>query len=323
MSDLGTSPAFQARTFDEIENAANHWLRAELVSKPAKDHDFVAQGHRAQVSATTLWHCSYQVPISLRLPDSDGIRLQIPIHGAGITHQGNRTTPVTANKACLSSGNVRIDFGPDYRQLVWLAPQASLKGKLRALTGRDGTDTLSFAPELDLATNGAGIAHLVNCLAKTLEDAGSRPGAALMLAELEQALLTALLVSARHSHSHQFEEQPLKAASWQVVRAENYLEANWNKPVNIEDLAAATGTSVRSLFRTFRQSRGCTPMEFLREIRLRHAKEMLTAEDGATSSVTEVAMACGFTDPSNFSRAFSASFGMAPSTLLRRPSPMG
>lgn len=319
MSDLGTSAAFQARTFDEIESAVKRWLGAELVSKPAQARDFVAQGHRAHVSATTLWHCSYQVPISLQLPDSDSVRLQIALHGAAITHRDDLTTPVAGNNACLSSGGVRVDFGPDYRQLVWLIQQGTVKDKLRALTGREVAGPLSFVPELDLAAEGAGIGRLVKCLTKTLEEVGPRPGAALILAELEQAMMTTLLVSARHSHSHLFERQPLKAAPWQVRRAENHLEANWDKPVSIEDLATATGTSVRSLFRTFRQSRGCTPMEFLRDIRLRHAKDMLTNADGATTSVTTVAMACGFADASTFSRAFSRAFGMAPSVLLRRP----
>jgi transcriptional regulator GlxA family with amidase domain len=105
------------------------------------------------------------------------------------------------------------------------------------------------------------------------------------------------------------------AAPWQVRRAESYIEANWDQPVSIERLAAVTGVSTRSLFRTFKQSRGYTPQEFARSVRLSRARDMLL-ESGA--SVTEVAFACGFGDLSRFSRDYAKSFGERPSAVISR-----
>jgi transcriptional regulator GlxA family with amidase domain len=58
-----------------------------------------------------------------------------------------------------------------------------------------------------------------------------------------------------HHHSHKLEGDSLGSAPWQVRRAEEYIRANWDKPVTIEALAAAANTSVRSLFHSFRQAR--------------------------------------------------------------------
>ncbi|WP_436283132.1 helix-turn-helix transcriptional regulator [Rhizobium sp. LjRoot258] len=71
------------------------------------------------------------------------------------------------------------------------------------------------------------------------------------------------------------------------------MRANWDKPVTIEALAAAANTSVRSLFHSFRQARGISPMAFARRVRLTRARDMLAVPASGTT-VTSVAFDCGF-----------------------------
>lgn len=104
---------------------------------------------------------------------------------------------------------------------------------------------------------------------------------------------------------------------WQVLRAEAYMEANWDQQIDADDIAGAIGTSQRSLFRAFQQSRGYSPMEFVRRSRLRHAQRMLKLPDAATT-VSSVALACGFTDLGQFSKTYRNAFGEAPSQVLHR-----
>jgi AraC-like DNA-binding protein len=111
--------------------------------------------------------------------------------------------------------------------------------------------------------------------------------------------------------------QPPSIAPWQVRRVEDYIAANWDQPIGVEDLAAASGASVRSIFRTFKQCRGYSPMEFVKQVRLRRAHEMLSCGDAAIS-VTDAAFACGFGDLSRFSKDYRARFGALPSETLNR-----
>jgi AraC-like DNA-binding protein len=113
------------------------------------------------------------------------------------------------------------------------------------------------------------------------------------------------------------ERPPPSIAPWQVRRVEDYIEANWDQPISVEDLAMATGASVRSIFRTFKQSRGRSPMEFAKQVRLQHAHELLTSGNTATS-VTNVALACGFGDLGRFSKDYRQRFGQLPSVTLNR-----
>jgi transcriptional regulator GlxA family with amidase domain len=86
--------------------------------------------------------------------------------------------------------------------------------------------------------------------------------------------------------------------------------------VTVEALAIVANASVRSLFYSFRKSRGVSPMTFVRQVRLRHAKEMLISA-GPETSVTSVAAICGFSNLGHFAKHYYLAFGEHPSATLR------
>jgi transcriptional regulator GlxA family with amidase domain len=105
--------------------------------------------------------------------------------------------------------------------------------------------------------------------------------------------------------------------TWQVRRAEYYIEAHWNETITIGKLAQATAASARSIFHHFKISRGQSPMSFVKEVRLQHAREMLQ-QSGCAHSVTEIAVACGFGNLGHFSSDYFKRFDELPSETLRR-----
>jgi len=137
-----------------------------------------------------------------------------------------------------------------------------------------------------------------------------------VLEELEQALIVSLLCNGGHNFRHLLDRAPPMAAPRQVRLVEQHIEANWQKPFLIEDMATMTGSSIRSIYRAFRSSRGYSPSEFLKRQRLMQARSMLLQPDSMTT-VTQVAFACGFSDVSRFSKEFSKAYGEAPSAVNR------
>lgn len=79
--------------------------------------------------------------------------------------------------------------------------------------------------------------------------------------------------------------------------------------INIGDMAEATLTSRSGLNRKMKSLVGVTPLDFIREARIRKACQML--KDGA--SVNEVAYDCGFSSPKYFGKCFKAEIGITPS----------
>jgi AraC-like DNA-binding protein len=105
--------------------------------------------------------------------------------------------------------------------------------------------------------------------------------------------------------------------TWQVRRAEEYIESHWNQSITMARLARATAASARTIFCHFKRSRGQSPMSFLKQVRLEHAREMLE-KSGVGRSVTEIAIDCGFGNLGHFAGDYLKRFGERPSDTLKR-----
>lgn len=304
--------AFSVSSASELERELATTLRAEMRDLRATGNGIGAKADVAQGHSTEIWLCDYGVDVTLALPDSDYVRVQIPLSGTAVTTTDGTDSCVHGQKGCISSASAAIHFLPGFTQIAWRISRSELTRKLSALIGAPIVKPIEFAPELDLAGPQAGsLRPMMNCLFTSLSSGPAGLKAA-QTAEIEQAMLTMLLGGALHNYRSEFEEKPAAAAPWQVKRVEEFIECNWNKALDFDVLAAATGTSVRSIFRTFRDFRGCTPMEYVKRIRLEKAMALLTSPH-EEASVTDIAFHCGYSSLSAFTRDFSAAYGIPPS----------
>ena len=89
-----------------------------------------------------------------------------------------------------------------------------------------------------------------------------------------------------------------------------YIEANIsNADASPEDMACATATSRSNLNRKVNRLVGMSPMELMREARLRKAYQLLEENQ---MSINDIAYACGFSDPKYFSKCFKQATGQTP-----------
>jgi AraC-like DNA-binding protein len=136
--------------------------------------------------------------------------------------------------------------------------------------------------------------------------------------DLEQLVHTTLLYCQPHNYLEELLQPQPAAAPLYVRRAEAFIEAHFAEPLALADIAAHARVSARSLQNGFRDLRGTTPMAFLRSLRLQMAHEVLLVADPAISTVSEVALLCGFTRLGEFANAYGRRYGVTPSrTLLK------
>ena len=95
-----------------------------------------------------------------------------------------------------------------------------------------------------------------------------------------------------------------------VNRAIDYILANMDGSLKLEDVARAAHFSPFHFHRVFRSLMGETLNQFVKRIRLDRALRHLTHRPEAP--LTQVALACGFSSSSDFSRAFKQRFGVPP-----------
>lgn len=95
-----------------------------------------------------------------------------------------------------------------------------------------------------------------------------------------------------------------------LKRVMQFVEENIaNSDVGVGDMALAAATSRSGLQRKLKQTLGVTPQELMHQARIKRACHMLRATD---KNVSEVAYACGFSDPKYFSRSFRQAVGQTP-----------
>lgn len=73
--------------------------------------------------------------------------------------------------------------------------------------------------------------------------------------------------------------------------------------------------SKSSLYRKIKSLTGMSPVEFTKNIRLKHACRMLTMQAG---NVSDIAYSVGFADPKYFTSCFKAAFGVTPTDYVKQ-----
>ncbi len=84
---------------------------------------------------------------------------------------------------------------------------------------------------------------------------------------------------------------------------------------NVTTLQEIVGIGSKQLYRKVKAMTGMTPVEYIREMRMRKASMMLNE---GKFSVSEVMYTVGFSNSSYFSKCFSKAFGMTPTEYMRK-----
>ena len=316
---LSRFPALRTRDVDELRQRL-----LGLFSVWSMDLGRGAQrtfeGHlnHRQMEDVGVTYARYGSPLEVSLSQSE-LHLQgFPVRGRGsFVIEGSEGLISRDHGIAAGPGvDMRLKYSSDFEHLILRIRPERLTKTLCEWLGRPIDPPLRMTNNVGPAEGTAAAQRrLLEFIVHEL-DRTDAPLPAVVLSELEQVLVASYLGCNRHNYSHLIERPTRHVASWQVRLAEDYVEQNWDQPVTIEALALATNTSVRSLFYSFKKSRGMTPMVFVRQIRLEHAREMLMRARPETT-VTSVASCCGFSNTGHFARYYHAAFGEHPSATLR------
>ncbi|WP_063781850.1 helix-turn-helix domain-containing protein [Bradyrhizobium viridifuturi] len=283
-----------------------------------RDRTLDAVANRCQLGSIALAYARNRARLRIEIPSLEVYALLFAFKGSARGVIGRGSVDIDADRGLIGSPFERahLDYGAEFEHFLLSVNPRALCAKLEALTGAPLKAPPVFAPAADFQRpDTENLRRLFTFLVDQL-DRGNYPLHPLASAEFEQAMIVSFLRANDNNYSVLLRRSLPSAASWQVHRAEAYIEANWQQPLTIEALAAVTGVSARTLFHSFRKSRGYSPMDFVKRVRLNHARRMLQDTRNATS-VTDVAFTCGFGNLGHFSGYYRRAFGEPPSATLR------
>ena len=88
-----------------------------------------------------------------------------------------------------------------------------------------------------------------------------------------------------------------------------YIHTHYNNPIKLETLAGITHLSKAETIRVFKRHVGRTPFNYILDYRLERSINLLI---GTRSTITEIALECGFSSVSYFIEKFKEAFHMTP-----------
>lgn len=141
-----------------------------------------------------------------------------------------------------------------------------------------------------------------------LELIGQRHGQSLRL-EVAALFMSPEITEASVALASGAPAAPKLARSRSVARALALMQAHIETPLSIVEIAHQTGRNRKDLEQRMKAQLGATPQAIYRHLRLIQARKLVLETD---LSVAEVALRCGYQDPSAMTRAYRAAFGATP-----------
>ena len=102
-----------------------------------------------------------------------------------------------------------------------------------------------------------------------------------------------------------------------LMPALDIISRDYSSAIEVNHLARQCHLSPSQFRRTFRRLLGKSPLQFILDVRLQAAADLLM---DSSLSVTEIARRCGFNEPNYFTRQFRQHIGISPSEYRKHKS---
>jgi AraC-like DNA-binding protein len=318
LSSVARFPVLETSSSGEFGHFARTVLGATAVDQEASDN-FSGHLRFFQLQHIAILSGSANSRVTLEYPATNQVQLHIALKGRALATVGGLTTEIHENQSCtLGPGRAsQVIWEEDFQGLTLRIGTRALTRELALLLGAEPKGSLEFAAATNVQRPSVQALHqmILFCTQQLGSTLVELP--ALALLRLEQAIVASFLCASRHTFSHLLKPDARDVTPRLIRQVEEFIEANWNKAITVENLAELTGAKARTVFKAFQRNRGYSPKAFVKVVRLNHAKEMLSSPNAHTS-VTGVGFACGFGNLGHFAKDYREAFGERPSETLAR-----
>lgn len=271
LTPLSNYTVTRTRSIDEIREGLTRVYAQPKLEPAGSASEFNAEINQCRLQHVSLGYCTYGTAVRVEFPAVDRFVQLMPLEGKGTVANGNVWVPLVAGRAAIISPEMGSEaiYDAACKRLILQIDTAALTAKLAALTGALVEKPLRMDPQKEFCGSSSQalreyLSRLVNILTTANTELPNW-----WVAETEQLLMLMYLFAHRHNYSHLLEQEPMDTATIHVRRAEDYIDANWQEPLTLENLAEISGVSAFCLFRAFKKTRGYSPFKFASQARAR------------------------------------------------------
>ena len=143
--------------------------------------------------------------------------------------------------------------------------------------------------------------------------------ASLQADSLIRDLFETLLLRNREAYHHSQNIQAVKASTRleifkRIAASKDFMESNYASDLNLESIAGIASMNSQHFLRMFKQVYSITPHQYLIDVRLRRARELLETTE---LTINEICENIGFESPFSFSVLFKKRHGVTPTQFRK------
>lgn len=270
----------------------------------------------------TLSRFSYGIPVHLTgFAAEAGTGMVLTTLRGAIRHwsSGREHTETGAGEAFLvdnSRTHYRLDADPDHLQVNLTFQHDAMAALYERWFGQPADERM-WEHKFRFGGERSSWISLLSYVCRCITEMPDAVEAGPLGRHLEEMIGVHLLTLWRQQLEKPHEPTMHRLVPRHVLLAEQFMQEHAIEAPTLSELASSACVSVRTLNAAFREYRGCTPMQALREIRLNGVRaELLVATEH--TKVRDVAEAWGYANLGMFAAAYRKRFGESPSATLAR-----
>lgn len=317
---LASHPAIRTRDLDEARDQVGRIFCPHRLDTVAPDGEVNLTHNRLLMGDVALNYVDYGRAVHIEPGELHSFYLvQMPLSGYARVRSGSAEIVSTPNLAAVPNPTDHLDmvWMDSTPHLVVYLSRSAVESGMQHLTGSSVSVPLRFELGMDLESPGARTWRGIVDLFRQNADSHHPDVHPIVRAQIQELLVLTLLTTQRHNYSHTLASPAQVHTPRSVRRAMDMCESRPADPITIAELATEAGVSVRSLQESFRKYTGVTPLEYLRDVRLRKVRSDLLDESQLFKSVAEIAYSWGFTNLGRFAREYRERFGELPSVTVK------
>jgi len=323
MAEFATVGRFATDDLDEAVRETSRLLAPHQLVLSGDRSRFSATVNKASLGDVVLYQLAYDVGGVFHCPPQSGFVAVVLNGESGLTltfaDTGPVLVPAGACAAIPAGSSVDIGFNDGATLSLLTATVGALRAGLSRIAPHLPIDGLAFEQVVRSGASAAtfgGLASLIRRTAERYEAPSTMPPT--VVNALRDQSVSTFLLDLPHTESSALLRLTDPVPSRTLRRALQFIDDHANTPCSVTAMAATLDVSVRNLEKSFRKELGCTPRKYLQRVRLQRAHdELRRARPGDGTTVTEIAMRCGFGHVGRFAMLYRRVYGVAPSLELR------